>query len=259
MSVFWKRNPTKRFIVVMFFVVVCACFLIREAYSKNVSSDNKKTVVLDPGHGGHDKGAKGPNGALEKSVTLKLAGVVATELKSTYNVILTRTDDYWMDSHARTAIANHSEADLFISLHTGGSFLHQASKTSLYYYKKHAYQKLEFGNDQPGLSSDRSLQTDWTYIHKRHQATSRLLAKLIQNGLNTYTTFAKSEIKGVPLTVFEGADMPAILIEIGYITNPTIEKSLSDISVLLNIAKGIRKGVDDFFEPAQHSSISDLN
>ena len=259
MSVFWKRNPTKRFIVIMFFVVMCACFLAREAYSKNVRSDNKKIVVLDPGHGGHDKGAKGPNGALEKSVVLKLAGVVATELKSTYNIILTRTDDYWMDSHARSAIPNHSEADLFISLHTGGSFLHQASKTHLYYYKKHAYQKLELRNDPSGLSSDRSLQTDWTHIHKKHQATSRLLAKLIQNGLNTYTTFAKSEIKGVPLMVFEGADMPAILIEIGYITNPTIEKSLSDTRVLLNIAKGIRKGVDDFFEPAQHLSISDLN
>jgi len=257
MSVFWKRNPTKRFIVVMVFVVMCSCFLTRGAYSENAGSDNKKTVALDPGHGGHDKGAKGPNGALEKSVTLKLAEVVATELKSAYNVILTRTDDYWLDSHARTAIANHLKADLFISLHTGGSFLHQASKTYLYYYKKHAYQNLELGNDPSTLSSDRSLKTDWTSVHKRHQATSRLLAKLILNGLNTYTTFEKSEIKGVPLMVFEGADMPAILMEIGYITNPTVEKSLSDIRVLLNIAKGIRKGVDDFFEPARHSSISE--
>lgn len=256
MSVFWKKNRMKRFIMIMFTVVVCTGILTQEVNSKNINSD-KKTVILDPGHGGHDNGAQGPNGTLEKSVTLKLVKMIATELKKTYNVILTRSDDYWMDSHARTAIANHSKGDLFISIHTGGSFLHQANKTSLYYYRQFADQHLELGNFQDRSSVDRNIQADWTYIHKRHQASSRLLAKLMQRGLGKDTTFTNSKIKGAPLMVLEGADMPAILIEMGYITNPTIEKSLRDIRMLSNIVKGIKRGVDDFFESAQHSSISE--
>lgn len=254
MSVFWKKNRVKRLIIIMFTMVMCAGTLTQEVNSKNTHS-HKKTVVFDPGHGGHDKGAQGPSGTLEKSVTLSLAKMIAMELKKTYNVILTRSDDYWIDSHSRTAIANHSKADLFISIHAGGSFLHQANKTSLYYYKQFTARHLGFGDFQNRSPNEHDIQADWDYLHKKHQATSRLLAKLIQHGLDNNTTFTNSEIKAAPLMVLEGADMPAILIEIGYITNPTIEKSLRDIRVLSNIVKGVKKGINDFFESAKHSSI----
>jgi N-acetylmuramoyl-L-alanine amidase len=70
----------------------------------------------------------------------------------------------------------------------------------------------------------------------------------LQNRINEQTIFEKNEILGAPLLVLEGADMPAVCLEIGYITNPAEEKSLQDTSVLSNIVRSIRNGIDDFFE-----------
>ena len=85
-------------------------------------------------------------------------------------------------------------------------------------------------------------------IQNAHQTTSKILANFLLNRINEQTIFKKSEILGAPLMVLEGADMPAVCLEIGYITNPAEEKSLRDISVLSNIVQSIRNGIDDFFE-----------
>ena len=254
MSVFWKTSPMKRIFLIMFTVVACASILTGNINAKNVKLD-KKTIALDPGHGGYDNGAKGLDGTLEKSVTLAFAKMLVMELKENYNTILTRSDDYWVGAHTRAAMANHSEADIFISIHTGGSFLHQTNKTTIYFYKQFANQDAELGNLQKRSSVDGDIQPDWTNIHKRHETTSRLLAKRIKQHLNKDATLPNLVVKGAPLTVLEGADMPAILIELGHITNPAIEKSFKDNHVLLNIAVGIRKGIDDFFETGQQSSL----
>jgi N-acetylmuramoyl-L-alanine amidase len=94
----------------------------------------------------------------------------------------------------------------------------------------------------------------WSNIQIRHQNDSKILAGLILKSLKEkvgekieYST----DIIGAPLLVLEGADMPAILIEVGYITNPKEEKSLNDINVLTDIAEKIKKGIDDFFEKSQ--------
>ena len=102
-------------------------------HNKHYNLVQKKTIVLDPGHGGYDKGAQGPDGTFEKNVTMEFARVLAAKLEKTYKVVLTRTDDYLVDSLKRTAMANHLHADLFISIHTGGSFLHHARGISFYY------------------------------------------------------------------------------------------------------------------------------
>jgi N-acetylmuramoyl-L-alanine amidase len=94
------------------------------------------TIVLDPGHGGHDQGARGSDGTLEKAVTLSLARRVAAGLNQNYRAVLTRTDDYGLDIPGRTAIANHEKAKIFISLHSGGSFLHQATQMSVYFFEE---------------------------------------------------------------------------------------------------------------------------
>ncbi len=210
----------------------------------------KKIIVLDPGHGGYDNGAKGPDGALEKTATMAFARVLAEELNKTYEVVLTRTDDYFVDLLTRTATANHLNADLFISIHTGGSFLHQASGISLYYYEKASTSA--FGPETESMETLKPtpLQAPWSDIQNKHQNTSKTLAELIQTRINETPQF-KAEIQGAPLMVLEGADMPAVLIEIGYITNPVDEKSLNDISALTDIADKIKSGIDDFFEKAR--------
>jgi N-acetylmuramoyl-L-alanine amidase len=210
-------------------------------------SIQKKIIVLDPGHGGYDNGAKGPDGALEKTAAMEFSRILAEELNKTYEVVLTRTDDYFVDLLTRTATANHLNADLFISIHTGGSFLHQASGISLYYYEKASTSAFGPETDSMETLKPTPLLTPWSDIQNKHQNASKTLAELIQNRINETPQF-KAEIQGAPLVVLEGADMPAVLIEIGYITNSVDEKSLSDISPLTDIADRIKSGIDDFFQ-----------
>jgi len=215
---------------------------------KPVFAKKKKTIVLDPGHGGHDKGALGSDGTFEKNMTLDLAIMLATELKNTYRVILTRTDDYFLNIPSRTSMANHVRADLFISIHTGGSFLHQASGITLYFFKEISELALTPNTDLSKPFKRINNRSLWSNIQNRHQTSSKILAQLMLNRINEQTIFTKSGILDAPLMVLEGADMPAVCLEIGYITNPVEEKLLRDVSVLSNIVQGIRNGIDDFFE-----------
>ncbi len=247
MSVSRKLYLRKRNLVAIFLAVALTCAMTRVANPGILNlKKQKKTIVLDSGHGGSDQGAKGPDGTFEKTVTLTLAQILVEELAAKYTVFLTRTDDYWLDPFARTSKANHLKADLFISLHTGGSFLHQASGISLFYYKKTSGPMLT-ATSETSISNGNSTQTPWSDIQSRHQKNSQLLADLIQHHIKEQIKSVKSEIQGAPIIVLEGADMPAILLEIGYITNPTEEKSFGDINVLTNISKGIINAIDDFF------------
>ena len=203
---------------------------------------------MDPGHGGHDKGALGPEGTFEKNITLDLARMVAKKFENTYRVILTRTDDYFLDIPSRTSAANHAKADLFISIHAGGSFLHQASGITLYFFNEIAAPTLTPDTDPSKPFERINHLSPWSKIQNAHQTTSKILANFLRNRINEQTTIKKSEILGAPLMVLEGADMPAVCLEFGYVTNPDEEKSLQDIRVLSNIVQGIRNGIDDFFE-----------
>jgi N-acetylmuramoyl-L-alanine amidase len=252
MSVFHKFHTIKQNFVVMFLVVIFLCAFPKESSpEKMIFGKHKKIIVLDPGHGGYDNGAKGPDGTFEKNVTLSLARIMAEAFGDKYKVILTRTDDYWLDIPARTAAANHLEADLFICIHTGGSFLHQASGMSLYYYKETSGPILTLNAEPSEPKKSTNKLTPWTNIQKKHQATSKSLAELIQNRINEQIIIIESKIQGAQLEVLEGADMPAILVEIGYITNPADEKLLNDMEFLSDVARVIRSSIDDFFEKVQ--------
>lgn len=205
-------------------------------------------IVIDPGHGGNDTGGKGPDGAFEKTVGLNLARILAVELGKGYRVILTRTDDYGMEVSKRTSAANHASADVFISIHTGGSFLHQANGLSLYFYKEPSGFALAAAPDGSKPQPDVDTQIPWDNLQARHKTTSSVLANLIRNRINQRALFLKSQVQGAPLMVLSGADMPAVLLEVGYISNPAEEKALLDINTLTDIAKGVRDGIDDFFE-----------
>ncbi len=199
----------------------------------------KQVIVIDPGHGGADPGARGPNGTLEKTVTLKLARILATELEEQYHVVLTRSDDYRVDIDTRTAQANHLQADLFISLHTGGSFVHRTAGAMVFYYQG-------FSAGSAG-SQKAATPRLWQDLQNRHSEASRLLASLINNRLNSLESIEQNRVQGAPLAVLQGADMPAVLIEPGYLTNPTEEARLHDRHYLIALATAIRRGIEDFF------------
>jgi len=118
---------------------------------------------------------------------------------------------------------------------------------SFYYHKSVSGAALTLKTESTQSADENNAQTLWVNIQERHQKNSQILAGLIRLHINNQIKVGKSEIQGAPVMVLEGADMPAILLEIGYITNPTEEKSFGDINVLTNIAKGIINAIDDFF------------
>ncbi len=205
----------------------------------------KSIVVIDPGHGGQDSGARGPDGTSEKTVTLELANRIAAELEPEFKVVLTRSDDYGLDLDNRTAMANHLKADILISIHTGGSFVHSTAGTAIYYYQD--FSKPDSGREQPPTSAGqiRNEPILWQNVQNSHLSKSRALARSIDERLKGITAL-QSRIEGAPLAVLQGAAMPAILIEVGYLTNPTDEKNLRDERFLMELSGQISRGVEDF-------------
>jgi len=243
-----------KFMVIKFclFATMTAVIILSLAqqvsYAANPFLNEIKTVVLDPGHGGHDNGVQGPSGTIEKSVALGLAQLIASRLKKNYKVILTRSDDYWIDIPGRTAVANHLKADLFISIHTGGSFLHQAKGITIFYYKELSGHALETDVDSSKPGNAGNPQAFWDNIQAGHIASSKALAQIMQNNLSSQLKFPKSKIQNADLMVLKGADMPAILIEVGYLTNPGDEKKLQSPEVLSDFATAICNGIDDYLQ-----------
>jgi N-acetylmuramoyl-L-alanine amidase len=213
--------------------------------------NDKGIVVLDPGHGGNDVGAQSSDGIQEKTVTLNLARMIANKLEDDFKVVLTRTDDYWLDIPNRTAVTNHLNADLFISLHTGGSFLHSVGGTAIFYFEEHPESAMK--EEQPSLNSltnGDSGPIGWNRIQDRYLTNSRKLAEIMQSQILKITQDPDIRVKGAPLAVLEGADMPAILVEIGYLTNPNEGKALGDQEFLSLIAEAISKGIRKFLSRA---------
>ncbi|MDO9566165.1 MAG: N-acetylmuramoyl-L-alanine amidase [Candidatus Desulfaltia sp.] len=235
----------------LFALIICLlmsiCFIATNGNAElDLFYGEKKIIVLDPGHGGHDKGARGADGTFEKTITLNLAKMIADELGSKYRTSLTRTDDYLLSIPDRTAVANHMGADLFVSIHVGGSFLHKASGITVYYFKEMSDTDITFNGATSETYSPDNDPTTWDDIQKRHITRSRALAKLTQTHINDMIKHMETGIEGVPLVVLSGADMPAILIEIGYISNPGEEKKLCDTQILSEFAKAISKAIDIF-------------
>jgi len=206
----------------------------------------RRIIVLDPGHGGHEIGARGADGLAEKTVSLELAQLVAAELMRDYQVKLTRTDDYQVDLDNRTALANHLKADVFVSLHTGGSFVYSTAGYNIYYNQNVSKPSLNRRQNSSLLDENNYNATPWDCLQKNYQERSRILAQMMSSRLSNLNYTQNIRVQTAPLVVLQGAQMPAILIEIGYLTNPAEEKNLGDSHVLKDIAAGISRGIDDF-------------
>ena len=146
-------------------VVIAGIFLTGMAghaiAQKNLFETYKKVITIDPGHGGDESGARGPDGTAEKAVTLSLAKILAAELELEYRVVLTRTGDTRIDLANRTATANHHKSDLFISIHTAGSFVHGTSGILIYHYQNFSEDSRQQGQPTPFQSQDRNAPILW--------------------------------------------------------------------------------------------------
>ena len=196
----------------------------------------RRVVVLDPGHGGIETGAVGPRGLAEKDVALDIARRLRTALADDdVTVVLTRDGDRHVELDERTAIANHNRSDLFVSIHLNASRRVAAQGAETYYLSTDASDDeartlagLEnaAGADPANARAvpemhDRGLDMVlWDLAQNQYLAESAALAESIQGELNHLAGTRDRGVRQAPFRVLVGATMPAILVEVGFITSP---------------------------------------
>ncbi|MBU4119151.1 MAG: N-acetylmuramoyl-L-alanine amidase [Proteobacteria bacterium] len=218
-----------------------------------------KRIVIDPGHGGKDPGTCSPNGLKEKDIVLDVALRVAKILKEKIGceVILTRDRDVFIPLEERTAIANAKEADLFLSIHVNAAPNHDAKGIETYVLdltnNKDAMRlaALENATSAKQISDLQSILLDLMQNSKINESLK--LAGLVQeemvSGLNKkFSDVSNLGVKKAPFVVLIGAQMPAILTEIAFLSNPEEEKRLKNTAYLTEVANHISSGVAQYVE-----------
>jgi N-acetylmuramoyl-L-alanine amidase len=195
-----------------------------------------RTIVIDAGHGGDEEGASGPQGTLEKAVTLSVARRLKSALESRLGVrvILTRDGDQTVALDERAALANNNKADLFVSLHANASVRASAAGAEVFYLSLDEYgdqaQRVARGESEAlpvfgGGARDIEVIL-WEMAQARYIEESALLARQIEASLRERVPMSPRAIQQAPFRVLVGANMPAVLVEMGFITNPEQEKQL---------------------------------
>jgi N-acetylmuramoyl-L-alanine amidase len=201
------------------------------------------TIVIDPGHGGTETGAIGPSGVQEKELTLTIARELEASLESRLGirVVLTRNEDANVPHDARTAIANQNQADLFISVHLNSSLGAGAHGAETYFLSADASDARAARRAEAENAEDRStgeamtsgMDPDlelilWDLAQTHHLLESQRFAAMIQGELNQTLQLRDRGVKQAPFRVLNGAAMPAVLVELGFVSNPDEEKKLQD-------------------------------
>ena len=220
---------------------------------------NVKRIVLDPGHGGKDKGAISPNGVYEKNITLAIAKALKKVLETTTKceVILTRTRDKFLSLEERTAIANARKADLFISIHTNAHEDRSLFGTETYFLNlakdKESARVAAFENavssknvsDLEAILQDLMLSTK---INESAQLARQVQQHLISRLKVSYEGIKDLGTKQAPFYVLLGAEMPSILIETAFISNEREESRLKDKIFQEKLAKAISVGIQSYIQ-----------
>jgi N-acetylmuramoyl-L-alanine amidase len=212
-----------------------------------------RTVVIDPGHGGDDVGARGEGGTVEKDLTLAVARRVkaAVEARLGLRVLLTRDDDRSIPLDDRIALANNNKADVFLSLHANASLVPAASGAIIY------FAAFDEGNQTQttlkpervpvfgGGSRDIELVL-WDFAQIRHIDQSAELSRILEETLRERGTLDVRPIERAPFRVLESANMPAVLVEMGFLTNAAQEKTLSGAAFQNAFAQGVLDAIIRF-------------
>ena len=220
-----------------------------------------KTIVIDPGHGGDDAGAVGPNRRYEKTINLNVAKNLYSILKQRgYKVYLTRSNDTFIKVMQRTVLANDKNADIFISIHTnsiGQSKANVISGIETFFLSPARNERakrvaaLENKSDIREMSSsskDVFLESlNRPRITASHKLAIDIQAGLLQSTRNKYKDINDSGVREGPFWVLVGAQMPSILVELGYVSHPIESKRLYDKSYQQLLAEGLANGVDSYF------------
>jgi N-acetylmuramoyl-L-alanine amidase len=214
-------------------------------------------IVVDAGHGGHDTGTIGPNGLMEKDLVLDVALKLGKLLESRLGaeVVYTRDDDTFVPLETRTAIANKEQADLFISIHANSSDDSSARGVETYY--------LNFTSSRDALEvAARENAVSEKSIHELQDLVKKIALKekieesrefaadvnrSLYSGLNAKSPGIHNRgVKKAPFIVLIGANMPSILAEISFVSNPTDEKKLKTNDYRQRVAESLYKGIHKY-------------
>ena len=223
-----------------------------------------KTIVLDAGHGGHDSGATGPTGLMEKDLVLDVTRRVAklVEARLGLKVLLTRDSDNFVTLRDRTSFANRQHADLFVSIHANAHREAAADGVETYFLSSEATDStarqvaaLENGVVQLEQSTGRASglgQVDivkailWDLAQSEFQVESSRLAEVVHDSMTQSLRISNRGVKQAGFYVLGGAAMPAILLEIGFVTNPREERKLKDTKYRDEIARAVFAGLAEY-------------
>jgi N-acetylmuramoyl-L-alanine amidase len=245
--------------------------LIQPASSAQPTKDGQATltralglkigrIVIDAGHGGHDTGTIGPTGLMEKDlcldVALRLGKIIQQRLPGA-DVIYTRSDDTFIPLEERTHIANEAKADLFISIHANSSHDHQARGIETYYLNlKGSPDAMEVASRENATANESIHDLD-DIVKKIARSEkideSREFASDIQDSLSKriqkqYKPVKDRGVRKAPFVVLIGADMPSILTEISFLSNPADEQLLKKPEHRQRVAEGLYQGVADYLQ-----------
>jgi N-acetylmuramoyl-L-alanine amidase len=225
------------------------------------------TVVIDAGHGGNDQGTKGKSGLLEKDLTLDIAYRVAALLKDRLgvNVVMTRSDDTYVGLEDRTQIANKSKADLFLSIHANWNPLKTVAGIDTYYrYFSASREDLDLATRENAGTTRSVFELEDAVMKIAARAKvdeSREFATVMQKSLHFAAAKENPEaksrpVKRAPFVVLIGADMPSVLAEIGFLSNPKEEQLLNSDAHRDRLAEALYDGVDKYFTSLSHSEVA---
>jgi N-acetylmuramoyl-L-alanine amidase len=222
-----------------------------------------QVIVLDAGHGGHDPGATGPGGLMEKDLVLDVTRRVARliEERLDIKVLLSRDGDHFVPLKDRTSFANRERADLFVSIHANAHALASQEGVETYFLSSEAtdiaarqtaalensvVQLEKPTNGKGGGRPDVLKAILWDLMQSEFLVESSGLAEVVQDAMTRSLRIPNRGVKQAGFYVLGGAAMPAILIEIGFVTNPREERRLRDSKYRDDIARAILSGIAEY-------------
>jgi N-acetylmuramoyl-L-alanine amidase len=226
---------------------------------KEKAHDLIRTICLDPGHGGSDLGAVSRSNLMEKDITLKLAkklkGIIESKLG--LHVVMTRETDEEVSLNSRVAKANNQKAQMFVSIHVNSSYRKAATGPETYYVSLKATdqdafllsqkENNAFNEEIDKLASDDELKMIlWDMAQNEYIKESAKLADYIQYELNILMDTQNRGVKQAPFRVLMRAAMPAILVEIAFVSNFSEEKKLKDDAFLGKVAAALYTGISKY-------------
>jgi N-acetylmuramoyl-L-alanine amidase len=225
-------------------------------------STGLRTVVIDPGHGGEELGTQGAKGTHEKEITLSVARRLRAliETRLGLKVFLTRDDDRTMSLDERSAFANNHKADVFLSIHANSAVRPALKGAEVYYLTveradEEARKKAEENTTTlPALGGgNRAIDLIlWETAQARYLEQSATLAGMIEQALRSKIEMSPRAVQQAPFRVLVGANMPAALVEIGYLSNADQETQLTTAAYQDQVAQALLDALTKFREFLEH-------